>query len=515
MKGFLFVFLLSMFPFVTYSQVSFVEYSNPEVEGREAYQKGNVYQKDFLLFMDAVTSAHPYFADNADSVLWAKRWQEGLRVAGKCADQSDFEACLQRVISLLHDSHSSVLFSDSIGKKYQIYLFFDSTDVLLYGGSPCGLSQHLGKRVVKINGKPVRKVVECFRPLVSYSNETDFYRQLPLLMQSPVLWKASGLNKDGVMHILFSDGSEVPMAAVAREQFSLAWNRSAKIGHLVRFGKEEPFNYRLYEDKGICFFQFNRCEDQSSYRQQRAYGKFQSLSDEQFEQAVSQIPDFGEFLEEMFSDMRVNEIHTLVVDVRENAGGDSRLCEQLMSWLMPVDDLQTHASVVRLSTLFELQYPMLAEDYKKVLGKDYQLGKCYNAGDLSVQADGNDGHFFKMNTQTDNIFKGNVVFIMDEKTCSSAGMLVTMARDNHIGRVVGGKSAFFPCDYGDILAFQLPNTGVKVYVSHKIFSRPDKSACGESCFMPDVYIPTRWDIIMSGEDACWSWVLKRYSKKNK
>ena len=510
-RGFVVLFLV--LPFVSHSQVSFVCYTNPKVEQTEDYQKGNVYQKDFLLFMDAVKSAHPYFAGFKDSVAWEKRWREGFRAAGKCVSLSDLEGCMQRILSLLHDSHSTVIFSDSLGKRYPIYLFFDSTGVFLYGASQCGLKQYLGKRVVKINGKPVQKVVESFRPLVSYANETDFIRQLPQAMQSPALWKASRLTKNGRLHILFSDGKEVPLEPVAKERFSLAWMRSAKMGHLVRFDRSEPFNYRLYEDKGICFFQFNICEDQSSYRQQRANGQFKSYDDAEFEEAISQIPVFSDFLEEMFSDIRVNDIHTLVVDIRENGGGNSLLCEQLMSWLMPIEELRTPHSTIRLSELWEQQYPVLAEKYRKMLGNGYELGNTYRSEDLLLSGDNTESRCFSMNTNTENIFKGDVVFVMDEKTYSSAGMLLTMAADNHIGRIIGGKSAFLPCDYGDVLAFSLPNTGVRVCLSHKFFTRPDSQQCADSCMMPDVYIPTRWDVLMSGVDVCWEWVLRKYGTK--
>ena len=42
-------------------------------------------------------------------------------------------------------------------------------------------------------------------------------------------------------------------------------------------------------------------------------------------------------------------------------------------------------------------------------------------------------------------------FLVDKRTFSSAGMLMTLARDNHIGRIIGTTSSFPPSHYGEIL----------------------------------------------------------------
>ena len=52
------------------------------------------------------------------------------------------------------------------------------------------------------------------------------------------------------------------------------------------------------------------------------------------------MPDFGAFLKEMFGEMERNDVKTLVIDVRDNGGGNSRLCNQLLSWLKPIEDIR-------------------------------------------------------------------------------------------------------------------------------------------------------------------------------
>ncbi|MDR0659706.1 MAG: hypothetical protein LBG19_02665 [Prevotellaceae bacterium] len=53
--------------------------------------------------------------------------------------------------------------------------------------------------------------------------------------------------------------------------------------------------------------------------------------------------------------------------------------------------------------------------------------------------------YFPLNRNEELIFKGRVIFIQNEKTYSSAGMLITTAVDNNIGTVVGSSNSYRPC----------------------------------------------------------------------
>jgi len=120
--------------------------------------------------------------------------------------------------------------------------------------------------------------------------------------------------------------------------------------------------------------------------------------------------------------------------------------------------------------------------------------------------------YFVKNNDEDKVFKGNIIFIQNAKTYSSAGLLITAAVDNSIGIVVGNKSSYRPCSYGDLLAWELPNTKIRGFVSHKIFNRSNMDKCDESSLTPTIYIPTSWVDVLNGEDVYWNWILENYVK---
>lgn len=245
-----------------------------------------------------------------------------------------------------------------------------------------------------------------------------------------------------------------------------------------------------------------------------------NLSENQLEKKILQYPRFDKFLNNMFEDIQSNKIKTLVIDVRNNTGGNSKLCDILLSWLKPIKDIREGSSSIRFSELWKLHYMNLYNEYKRIFAEiklPFKMGTLYDSAILSSLSSiekspsiiNKMNEYFLMNKDTSKIFKGNIIFIQGKKTYSSAGLLITEARDNNIGIIIGDKSSYRPCNYGDILFGELPNTHIKGSVSHKIFYRPNVNKCNESTLIPDVYLPTTWSDVIQNKDVCWEWVLKQ------
>lgn len=275
-----------------------------------------------------------------------------------------------------------------------------------------------------------------------------------------------------------------------------------------------PFSYNIMPDKQLCYLRFSNCTDRNTLRMYEMYGMSVGMTEEQ----IAQVPDFGLFLHEMFSEMNQQGVKTLVIDVRNNSGGNSKLCDQLLSWLKPIDEIHDMSTMIRISKLWETQYPDMAMTFKEKLQKKgiaYRLGELY---DLSILDDGESekseidmiiDQMFVMNHSSDSLFTGKVIFMQGKDTFSSAGILVTKAVDNGIGIVIGENSVYTPSAYGDILTWELPNTHVQGFISHKIFVRPDASKKNENAIIPDIPLPETWDDFQNGIDPCWRWVLEQ------
>ncbi len=230
------------------------------------------------------------------------------------------------------------------------------------------------------------------------------------------------------------------------------------------------YDYTLFPDQSICYLQFNKCMEAADY-------------------------PFAKFLDDMFAKMEESGIKTLVVDVQYNGGGSSRLCDQLFVHLYPLDKMKFFTTYLRFSNLMAAYNPRIAEVKKNWEG-DGHKDELYQMPSPKIPAD----------YQQPKIYDGRVVFVMGPKTFSSAGMLLTNARDHHVGTIIGTTSTFRPSHYGEVLPYRLPNTDVLGSISCKFFARPDTATVDEPYMQPDS------GVNLDDKDASWQYILTHYGR---
>lgn len=237
---------------------------------------------------------------------------------------------------------------------------------------------------------------------------------------------------------------------------------------------EELFSYRIFAPESICYLQFNQCNDARTLRDES-------------------LPRFDKMLDGMFAEMEQEGIETLIVDLQYNNGGSSRLCDELLDRLRPLSELRNLDSYLRFSPLLALYNPKAGEAMA-AWEADGHKDELYPVRQKAVR------------TQPHGYFGGKVVFIQGPRTYSSAGILVTLARDNAIGEVIGTESGYSPSHYGEVLPFRLPNTGLLGSVCTKYFERPDKSRSEDKSLSPDTAIN------LDDKQEAWKTILKMYAK---
>lgn len=233
------------------------------------------------------------------------------------------------------------------------------------------------------------------------------------------------------------------------------------------------YDYKFFPEESICYLQFNKCSNAPDY-------------------------PFDRFLDDMFAKMKENHIKTLVVDAQYNGGGNSQLCSQLLTYLYPADKLKHLKTNVRFSDLLATVYPESAQ-MKKDWENDGHKDELYQIPSPKIPDD----------YQQPTLYEGQVVFVMGAKTYSSAGILMTLARDNHIGTIIGTNSIFSPSHYGEILPYRLPNTDVLGTISCKFFERPDSASVDETFLKPD------YEVDLRDKAAAWQFIVNHFSVPSK
>jgi hypothetical protein len=508
------------------AQASVKLYHNEEVESSEKYRQGNIYQKDFLLFIEMLKTTHPLFVVqnqvvfNVDSLIEA-----GYSKLASCSSKDKCQLYLTSIASLLMDGHTYVQFNlDRNGLFYLFQIAIDFPDVYLVSIS----KEHesvLGEKITHLNNVAVWDVINSFRWCMSSDNDMYCYARVGQYMQWLPVWEENPfIMPDSSLVISFSDGEEITLypQPLPKNMTNIAtWKVEVQAYNTITQPQKLPFFYTLLETESICYFQFNQCVDNSTVRyQDHTSGK--KTPKKELDQKLMSFPRFDTLVAQMFKIMQKKNIQTLVVDVRHNGGGNSILCNMLLSYTKLENLLKSGKTYIRISPFWKEHYPSMYNEIEKILVKKNQsleMGKLYLATDLSFQKKNTATEkmmvkYFKYNKEVANIFSGNVIFIQGKNTYSSAGLLLINAVDNGIGQIIGEKSLYKPCNYGDILAWELPNTKIQGGVSHKIFNRPDESKCTEPYLTPNVLIERHWDSQWQDGDSCWDWIIEHYSKEN-
>lgn len=518
-------FLRKLLPLIAWANVLSVHaqaggavvYSNPTVEQADAYVNGNVYQRDLLLFLDLLQSTHPAFAAGENTPFDMDRTtQEGYLWAADCESVVALQTYLQQTAARLGDGHTGVIIDRNADLIYPCGVFIDGRIVYLQGADTTYAS-FVGSEIVGINEHPVWDVVNSFRTTMSFDNEPCFLSRVNGIVQSHAMWEQNPYSRpDSSLLLTFADGRDLVLHPISPRNIQIVWAQSETPVEVVVKPTKAPFAYTLLPDKKMCYLFFNTCADQHTLRAQMS-ASYPDGIPVQVEQRLAQIPKFDLFLDEMFREIEVGGITTLVVDVRYNQGGNSQLCDALLSRLKPTSKLKDFDTSIRFSPLWELHYRQLAEAYRKAFaekGMTFDADLLYSGSRLSGILAASDASLRqKSDTLTSkskdgkNRFKGAVIFVQGAKTYSSAGMLITKAVDNRIGLVIGENSSYRPSHYGDLLTWELPNTQIKGTISHKRFHRPDRSKDQETLLRPDVAISPTWEGVKSGADPFQDWIF--------
>lgn len=353
---------------------------------------------------------HPYFILVEDQGDYEEAKQKYIQTAASEMSVRDFQAATAEYIGFFQDGHTRLAW------KEEEYVDVKST-------------YHEGKTYVVKDGEITDVYVESFGGVGVETIYAAIDKMFPAENEM-----AQAINRynyvdgknfltyvgaeitDDKISVVFSDGTEGVFGFYNPSEVATATE------------DEEYTGNSWYMDGDIFVVDFNTCSDDEELR-----GITSELS-KKVEEGCTKV----------------------IVDVRENGGGNSDACVRLleaMDMKAPQYDM-----VIRYS-----------EDAKEQRGYLRSNGMYrWNA-----KSDG------KPNEDID------LVVLCDRYTFSSATMMCVYVRDGKLGTLIGEPSSNMPNAYGDILYFVLPNSHLYGTVSHKQFIRPDKTN-NERMLVPEI-----------------------------
>ena len=186
---------------------------------------------------------------------------------------------------------------------------------------------------------------------------------------------------------------------------------------------------------------------------------------------------FKIFLERTFNKIKDQNINKLIIDIRENSGGDSRLNDLLLSYITTMPYRQSSGRYWKVSNQAKLAYKNNPV-YEKNFGKEFL--KLYDESEnLSIIESFDDALIQPI--KPENYFTGKTCFLIGPNTFSSANFLADAIKTYNLSTLIGLATGELTNDFGELIDFTLPNSGNYIYVS----STYDIGANGD----PGVYQP--------------------------
>jgi hypothetical protein len=496
-------------------------------------QKGlNNYQYDFLYLTKLLEEGYPQLDITFPKDEHQKQVEQILSNLAIIDNNTDFVVQARSYLSNLKNQHTNISLSHEFKYVYPYVIYISSDDWYLLNISRQYDSLQIGKKIIEINGLTTTEVED---QLIDYTfaenkiNQQFEFRDLQFY-NKPQYLKQIGVIKENfeILKLKFEDHSEIELSPISTESKVDVFNISFKENLITKY-QNETYLYTIIKEQNFGYLQFNRCHDKidilegiESYVKPwlqpiaRGYVKRQFKKDKPSKRIANfynpKYPVFKDFVWQFIDSLNTQNVDNLIIDIRNNPGGNLTLGIQLMYFLTEKENLKGFT-----------EYAFTSDIYKKYFKKDYQdLKKNYPKGvpqrDLvqsnlgenlfSEITDKNSKYFIQDNRP---IFKGNVYLLSNYRTGSAAAMLTTLFQDNEIGTVIGTSVGNNPIGATTYTPMELPKTKAKISIATTYIERPKRESGVVQ--IPEIWIEYTISDLINGKDPYLDTVIMQIKEK--
>lgn len=356
----------------------------------------------------------------------------------------------QRLISVVNNGHTEI---DFPGQSYGTYAYaggtvfpleiaFENGKSLVRKNFSDDSNIPIGSEILSINGSSMAEILSKIYPQVSA--ERPYFKNVKIEMYSfpRYYWQVFGRQDDFVVEIRSNE-------TITRHTF-----KAVSVINGYEMKRNEVANAKME----LKFF------ENSAYLNP---GNF-SGDEEKYQQ----------FIDSAFVEINKRQSKNLIVDLRNNLGGDNSFSDYLVSYFADKPFTWNSSFTLKTSTFLKnhvRQHNDTTSVYsKKILS--HEDGEIYPYTFDAYQPQ-----------PQPKRFKGEVYVLINRQSHSQSAVTAAQIQDYKFGTLVGEETGDYPSLYASQFQYTLPNTGIPVKVSKGCIVRVNGSTKAEGV-IPDIYI---------------------------
>ncbi|MCC9043733.1 hypothetical protein LNQ81_13725 [Myroides sp. M-43] len=193
--------------------------------------------------------------------------------------------------------------------------------------------------------------------------------------------------------------------------------------------------------------------------------------------------EFEQFLKESFKTINEAKIKKIVIDIRENGGGNSLLGDELLKYLSPTPFRQFDRTVVKYSQLQKEIYANRCQNNQQNCDLYNYINTKQN-GELEILTVKD----LVIPHLAEDRFQGKVYLLTSRRTFSSAMNLAQAFKYYKLGEIVGEETGGYLVSFGDLISINLPVTNWNFAISTKKFYTVGSKETDSHGVVPDIRI---------------------------
>ncbi|MDE5786377.1 MAG: hypothetical protein K2H98_07585 [Duncaniella sp.] len=179
------------------------------------------------------------------------------------------------------------------------------------------------------------------------------------------------------------------------------------------------------------------------------------------------------FSDSMFTALREKNIGNLIIDLRNNGGGNSRVGDILLRYISPEPFTQMEKTFIRTTPLT-----------LKLMG-------AHGGTPELTLYETRPSDYIRPLTTEEGHYDGKVYLLISNNTYSSAGSFAWAFKVCGMGTVIGQETGGMNVHYGDVVGYPLPVSNLYTYIPWKRFWQFRADETDIHGTIPDIEVPAR------------------------